>query len=291
MDCPVWLLLRGLCRGLHLAGYFSAFGTMFLAATLLRGQRVQGLRRLTWAGFALALIAGAVWFLLQAAYFASAQSWADIVNAIPIVVESTRFGALLLGRMAALAVALLLFQCHRARLAAVLALGGVLAESWLGHGGAMGGGTGALLLAVSLAHLAAAAIWLGSLPGLYLALKTLPDAAAAPLARAFSPMGMVCVATLLLTAFVQYWVLIGAPGALVTTAYGAVALAKMLLLASLIVLAALNRVRFTPTLPSSRAAFLRSIGAEIALGLLVLAAAGLILQLEPPAMAHMAGMS
>ena len=290
MDSPAWVVLRGLVRGLHMAGFFTTFGTMFLAATLLRGRDVPGLRRLAWAGGAVALVAGAAWFLLQTADFAAAQSWADIVNAVPIVVEYTRFGALLLGRMAALLLALLPFQCHRARLAAVLALGGVLAESWLGHGGAMGGGTGALLLAVSLAHLAAAAIWLGSLPGLYLALKTLPDAAA-PLARAFSPMGMVCVAALLLTAFVQYWVLIGAPGALVTTTYGAVALAKMLLLASLIALAVLNRLRFTPALPSSRAAFLRSIGAEIALGLLVLAAAGLILQLEPPAMARMAGMS
>jgi putative copper resistance protein D len=286
MDSPAWLVLRGLCRGLHLAGYFSTFGTTFLAATLLRRRNVPGLTRLAWAGFALALIAGVGWFLLQTAYFASAQSWADIINAIPTVVEYTRFGALLLGRMAVLLLAALLFQRNLRLPAALLALGGVLAESWLGHGGAMEGGTGALLLAVSLMHVAAAAIWLGGLPGLYLALKTLPEAAA-PLALAFSPMGMICVAALLLTAFVQYWVLIGAPGALVTTAYGAVALAKMLLLASLIALAVLNRVRFTPALPSSRAAFLRSIGAEIVLGLVVLIAAGLILQLEPPAMAGM----
>ncbi len=291
MDGPAWLVLRGLCRGLHLAGYFSAFGTMFLAATLLRGKRVQGLRRVAWSSFALALIAGAGWFLLQTAYFATAQSWADIVNAIPTVAEYTRFGALLLGRMVALLLAAALFHRGWPRLAALLGLGGVLAESWLGHGAAMGGGVGALLLAVSLAHVVAAAIWLGALPGLYLALKTLPEDAAASLARAFSPMGMVCVAALLVTAFVQYWVLIGAPGALVTTAYGAVALAKMLLLAALIALAVLNRTRFTPRLPASRGALLRGIGSEIALGLVVLMAAGLLLQFGPPAMAGMAGMS
>jgi len=291
MDSPVWLVLRGLCRGLHLAGYFSAFGTMFLAATLFRGKRVQGLRRLAWAGFVLALIAGAGWFLLQTAYFATAQSWADIVNAIPTVAEYTRFGALLLGRMAALLLAAALFHRGWPRLAALLGLGGVLAESWLGHGAAMGGGVGALLLAVSLAHVAAAAIWLGALPGLYLALRTLPEAALASLARGFSPVGMACVAALLVTAFVQYWVLIGAPGALVTTAYGAVALAKMLLLAALIALAVLNRTRFTPRLPASRGALLRGIGSEIALGLVVLMAAGLLLQFGPPAMAGMAGMS
>ncbi|MGO9816475.1 MAG: CopD family protein [Acidocella sp.] len=287
MDSPAWLVLRGLCRGLHLAGYFSAFGTMFLAAMLLRGKRVQGLRRLAWAGFALALIAGAGWFLLQTAYFATAQSWADIVNAIPTVAEYTRFGALLLGRMAVLLLAALLFQLGWQRPAAVLGLGGVLAESWLGHGAAMGGGTGALLLAVSLAHVAAAAIWLGALPGLYLALKTLPEDGAAPLARGFSPVGMACVAALLVTAFAQYWVLIGAPAAFFASAYGAVALGKILLFGALIVLAALNRARFTPALPASRCALLRSIGAEIALGLVVLMAAGLLLQLEPPAMAGM----
>jgi len=290
MDGSGWLILRGLCRGLHLAGYFSAFGTMALAATLLRGARVPGLRRLAWGGFALALLAGAGWFWLQTAYFAATQTTADIVNALPIVAEYTRFGLLLLGRMAALLLAALAFQFGWARVAALLALGGVLAEAWLGHGGAMAGPEGSMLLASAVLHLAGAAIWLGALPALVLALRRLPDAEAAALARRFSPVGAACVAALLGTAGLQFLLLVGGVGALLTTAYGALAGLKLFLLGALIALAARNKFRLTPRLPGSRAALIRAVALEATLGLIVLLAAGVLLQLEPPAMAGMAGM-
>lgn len=290
MDSPAWLVLRGLCRGLHLAGYFSAFGTVFLAATLQRGARVPGFRRLAWASLALALAAGAGWFLLQTAYFAAAQSWAEIVNTIPIVVWDTRFGALLLGRMAVLLLVVLLFQAGWARLAALLGLGGVLAQAWLSHGGAMSGAEGDVLLVSAVLHLAGAALWLGTLPALFLALRYLPGAEAARLARRFSPLGMACVAALLGTAVVQFVLLIGGVGALFSSVYGALAVAKILALVVLIGLAVRNKLSLTPRLPQSRAALCRAVGLEIAIGLTVLLAAGLLLQLEPPAMASMAGM-
>lgn len=283
MDGSSWLVLRGIARGLHLAGYFCAFGAMFLPVALLRGEAVRGLKHLAWAGFALALLAGAGWFLLQAADFSSAQHFSDLVSAAPIVVQYTRFGGVLLGRMVALLLAMLLFQFNLPRPAALLAFAGVLAESWLGHGGAMTGWEGDVLLCASIPHLAAAALWLGTLPALYLAVTQLPDSA--PLLRRYSPLGIGCVGALLLTALVQYLLLIVSPVAFFTSAYGALALGKILLLGGLIALAACNRASLIPALPASRPVLLRAIGAEIALGLLVLAAAGLLLQLEPPAMA------
>ena len=102
-------------------------------------------------------------------------------------------------------------------------------------------------------------------------------------------MGITCVATLIVTSAINYWFLIGRPAALVTSAYGLTARVKTLLLFGLIILATLNRTRFTPRLPNTSPNLLRSINLEIALGLLILLAAGLILQLEPPAMAMMAG--
>ncbi|MDR3505797.1 MAG: CopD family protein [Acidocella sp.] len=290
MDSPTGLVLRGLCRGLHLAGCFSASGTMILAATLLRGARVPGLKRLAWSGFALALGAGAGWFLLQTADFASAQGWADILKAIPIVVQDTRFGALLLGREAVLLLAALLFQAGWVCPAALLGLGGALAEAWLGHGGAMTGAEGDVLLASAILHLAGAALWLGTLPALLLALRYLPGDEAVRLARRFSPLGMACIAALLGTAAVQFVLLIGGVGALFASAYGAVAGAKILALVLLTSLAARNKFSLAPRLPGSRAALCRAVGLEIAIGLVVLFAAGLLLQLEPPAMAGMAGM-
>src|SRR5271168_4447967 len=105
MDGPAWLLLRGVLRGLHIAGSFSAFGTMFLSATFLWRQPVPNLKPLAWASLGLALLAGAGWFLLQTADFASAQNLSDILSAIPIVAQDTRFGILLLSRCAALILA------------------------------------------------------------------------------------------------------------------------------------------------------------------------------------------
>ncbi|HQT47796.1 MAG TPA: CopD family protein [Acidocella sp.] len=288
MEGPAWTLLRGLCRGLNMAGSFGVFGTIFLSATLLRGEKLAGLKRLAWSMLALALLAGGVWFVLQTADFAAAQSWSDITAAAPIVVQDTRFGALLLGRGAALLLAVLIFQWGFARPAALLALAGTLAESWLGHGGAMTGTIGLVLLLASLAHLASGAAWLGSLPALHLALRRLPPAAAARLAQNFSPLGIACVAALIVTAGVQSYLLIGTPLALLTSSYGLIALVKFLLLGGLIALAAQNRASLTPALPATRAQLLRNINLEIALGLVVLLAAGLILQFGPPAMAAMA---
>jgi putative copper resistance protein D len=287
LDTPAWLFLRGVVRGAHIAGAFWSFGTMFLAATLLRHHRLSGLKTMVWMSLGLALLAGLSWFLLQTADFADAQSFGDISAAIPIVVKDTRFGTLLIGRCAALILASLLFQAGWTRPAALIAGAAVVAESWLSHGGAMNGLTGTILLAVSMAHLAAAAIWLGSLPALHFAIKTLPADAAAPLARNFSPIGIACVVLITATAVIQYFFLIGRPADLIDTGYGLTASFKIIALVSLVTLAALNRTRFTPRLPASRAQLLRSINAEIAIGLVTLLAAGLILQLEPPAMAMM----
>ena len=229
------------------------------------------------------------WFLLQTADFSSAQNFGDVLAAIPIVAQDTRFGGVLLGRCAALILATSCFQAGWPRFAAPIAACTVVAESWLGHGGAMAGTIGTILFITSIAHLAAAATWLGTLPALRLAIKRLPPETAQNLAQNYSPIGIACVATLIITATVQYYFLIGRPAALVTSAYGLTASLKILLLLGLIALATLNRTRFTPALPKTRPQLLRSINVEITLGLLTLLAAGLILQLEPPAMALMAG--
>ena len=130
MDETTQLVLRGICRGLHLAGYFTAFGAMFLAVALLRGVVARGLKRVVWAGFALAFLAGTAWFLLQTAYFASAQDFADVFAALPLVAQDTRFGGLLLGRLAVLFLAVLLFQANRQRLAALFGFGVTWRRRW-----------------------------------------------------------------------------------------------------------------------------------------------------------------
>jgi len=279
----MWDLARGLARGLSMAGFYGVFGTMFMSATLLRGRDVR-LGRLLAGGLGLALLASAAWFLLQTQDFASAATWPDEIAALPIVATDTRFGMLTLGRCAALIAAAVLWRVGAGRTAALVALGAVMADSWLGHGGAMSGREGAVLLATSLAHLAAGAVWLGALPALWLALRRLPVSEAQALARGFSPIGIACVLLLLVTAGIQYVVLIWRPASLFTSAYGLAALAKILGLVALIGIAACNRA-LSRRLPAPQGRLRANIALEIALGLAVLIAAGLITQFEPPTMA------
>jgi len=293
----VWPAWRGLARGLHIAGGFSLFGACLIDGFLLPVTARPALRRpfqiLAWASFALLVLAGAVWFILQTADMSGAADIADLWAAMPIVAEQTRFGSLLIFRIAAFSAALLLFQFGRQKPAAIAAGIAVIAEAWLGHGGAMTGTAGDVLLAASICHLASGGAWLGSLPALALALRRAAIADAARLARTFSPLGIACVIGIIGSAAVQYVYLIGTPGALVASAYGLVALFKILLLSGLVALAALNRLRLAPALAAAgepaRPRILRSVIAEIILGLAILIAAGLLLQLTPPSMARMLG--
>jgi copper resistance protein D len=287
MDGGVWLALRAVFRGIQMAGSFGLFGSLLLSATLLRRHPLAGLKPLAWGCLAVALGAGLGWFLLQAEELSEAQTMSDYLGALPIVASDTRFGAVLIGRCAALAAAALCYQLGRVRLAALLAGGAVVAEAWLTHGGAMEGRTGTVLLGSSVLHILAAACWLGTLPALYLGIRRLPESELGALAKNYSPLGIASVVTLLVTGLIEYLILIGRPGALVSTAYGATALGKIICFLLLIALAAMNRNWLTPRLPAARGHLLRSISAEILLGLVVLLAAGLILQFAPPAMAGM----
>lgn len=287
--------LRGVARGIHMAGGFALFGTGGLAAVLLPravpAVLGRGLRRLVWASLAVTVLAGGLWFLLESADMAGATNLADLAAALPVVAGSTRFGMLVIGRCAAFLAAALCFQFGWYRAAAMLAGGAVAAEAWLGHGGAMAGAVGNVLLVSSIFHLLGGAAWLGALPALRLALKHLPIAAAGHLARRFSPVGIACVLCIIGSATVQFIFLIGAPRALFTTGYGLTALLKILLLFGLLLLAARNRYRLTPALAAgdeaARRGLLRSVAVEIGLGLALLLAAGMLIQLTPPTMAVM----
>ncbi len=107
------------------------------------------------------------------------------------------------------------------------------------------------------------------------------------LARRFSPLGFACVLVLAVTAFVQGWALIGSFGALGGTAYGWMALLKLLLFALLLGLAAVNRQSLTPSLAramtaeAARRRLLASVAIEVVLGLAAILAAGLLASLEP----------
>ena len=157
----------------------------------------------------------------------------------------------------------------------------------------MGGGFGHEIN--QMAHLTAAGLWLGGLPplGLLLRRATRPDGAAyVPLARAalphFSQIGYAAVALLVITGTVNSVMLVGGFTALVAMPYGRLLSLKIVLFLVMVGMAFVNRFRLMPRLSQPEAAtsplraLCRSVAAEQALGLAILAVVA-VLGTWPPA--------
>lgn len=217
-----------------------------------------------------------------------AESMAGSLTAVPTVLRATLFGHVLAIQLAALAVAGVLVRWGGAWATLPMCWLAVGLQALHLHGWAMEGRVGPLV-ASELVHLAAAGAWLGGLTPLALALRAIPPTQGAVLARRFSWVGLVCIATLAASASYQGWALMGGVRGLFGTDYGWTAIGKVLLFAVLLTLAARHRFRLTPRLAAgpdaagARRALARSVTAEAALGLLVVLLAALLASL-PPAM-------
>ena len=240
---------------------------------------------------ALALVSGAAWFLLTAAAMAGAAAAAFDPATLSAVVRQTDFGPLWLARLLIIGLSLAIVTAPmrnpRAAWAPMLAAGLALASlAGTGHARITGGAAGALHVASDAVHLLAAGAWLGGLAALIVATRA---AFEAEFLRRFSGMGYVAVAALVATGLVNSWLLVGAPSALVTSAYGRWLGLKLALFAAMAGLAALNRWRLTPALAAdpadarALAELRRNVIAEQLIGLAVVAVVSLLGTLAPPA--------
>lgn len=267
-------------RGGSLAAVLSAFGTAVFARFVRPGADVW-----QWWGRASVLLAlglTVVWLTLQAGGMAGAASLGETLAAMPTVALHTRFGHFALARLMLLAV---VWPFMRPGWIGLGLTGlAVLVQAGMGHAAAMGGGTGAELVASECLHLLAAGAWLGGLVPLLIVLRRGSAEMASAAARDFTPVGLACVVALAGTGLLQAWELIGGLAGLVGTSYGRVASAKIVLFALLLGLAAANRLVFTErlgTASSARARLIASVATETALGLLVVLAAGRLASLAP----------
>ncbi len=207
IDLPT---LTVLLRGLHLAATLSLLGSagfvvwMLPAAAGAADSLRRRLNRLAWISGLVAILAGAVWFVLQSAAIAGVEDLSELRDALPVVAMHTRFGTVLLARLGLLSVATLLARSAAAglvraggssmpcpdkgaggptwqgggiRLFATLLLTAAALglQGLIGHAGAMEGTAAEELVASESLHLIAAGIWLGALLPLGLALKALPQ--------------------------------------------------------------------------------------------------------------------
>jgi putative copper resistance protein D len=248
--CRRLLIASALALALAQAGYLAA-DTAILMGT---------------ADLGLAAVAGANFFVAGAL----ATALALAVAALAAWAARPDRGA---GGRPALAAALLL---------ALGLLGAAVATS---HAAARLEGR-ALLVALTSLHLAAIACWIGGLPYLLLALGRAPDAAAArTVAARFSRLAQGSVAVLLAAGIGLAAIYVGSPAAILGTAYGAMVSAKVILLALLLGLGALNYyvVRRAEAGDTSGLAGLRRFAeAEVGIGFTVILAAASLTS-QPPA--------
>jgi putative copper resistance protein D len=273
-----------LVRGVHFAATLLAAGTVSFIVLVAGPSMLRRLTIVVWTALVLTVLTGLAWLALIASAILDVPV-ADIGRdgGLWTVVTETRFGQIACLRLA-LAVALaVLMGWPRQRvlqLATAAALAGLLAV--VGHAGATPGAIGWVHLASDVVHVLAAAAWLGGLPALALMLASAtPNASAAT--RRFSILGMVSVAALLASGLINSWQLLGGPGDLLAAAYGQVLLAKIILFAAMVGVAAVNRIWLTPRLPAARRALLRNSLIETGFGFAVLLLAGALGTMVPSA--------
>jgi putative copper export protein len=205
---------------------------------------------------------------------------------VPDVALHTRIGQILLAKgLLLLATCLLVRRAQpQAALALPFALGGMVAPVAASHAASL---EDPVLVSALALHLVAAAAWLGGLAPLW---QVVADPARSLAQRRqavlrFSRLGLGAVLLLAVTAVIQVPRLAGDLAGLLGTPYGQTLLSKTALFLLLLGLAALNRFLFTPRMAwdAGLAGLRRSILAEIALGMAVVAVA-VLLSSTPPAL-------
>jgi copper resistance protein D len=294
-------------RAVHFAATAVTVGSFIfrivIARPVLRSEaataapfRTQTLLAM-WVGLAVAVISGVIWLLLQAVSM-SGRPFHEALTAdvLSKVITETQFGEATIVR-AGFAICLAACLAYdRVAIAQWLgiaaALGFAASLAWTGHAGSTIGAMGYLHLAADALHLAATSAWIGGLLSLILFLAVAQRNKAISLARdateRFSTLGIVSVATLVLTGLINAAILVGSLRGLIVTEYGRLLLVKLGLFALMLAVAALNRFRLTPRLAfldEQRSVALRQLMRnsiiEIALGLGIITLVGILGTLHP----------
>jgi copper resistance protein D len=267
-------------------------------AATAKAFRVQTLGFL-WGSLGVAVTSGAIWFALESVSMSGLPlDEAMRAETLSTVLNETQFGQVTEIRCVlaiALAVCLLRDRNAAANWAAgVAALGFLASLAWTGHAGSTPGSAGYVHLGADVLHLCAAAAWIGGLVALLLLTTARRHHIAPMLARQviarFSTLGMVSVATLIVTGLLNAWNLVGSFGGLFETDYGRVLMLKLGLFTAMLAFAGVNRFYVTPRLALSsgnpmRSDALRQLtrnsAIEVALGLAIVAIVGLLGTMHP----------
>jgi putative copper resistance protein D len=272
------VILAG-ARGLYYCALLSLFGELAFGL-LLRAKLPVILapndKAIRWSALTLALAGGTAWLLAAAGQMAGALSW----DALAATITATLFGQLFVARtIALLGLALAFFSRHGAKPALLLAAIALALPAATSHAAASSpAGFAVLGTLLDAVHLLTAGFWIGGLvvlamlfrrgePNMLLALSL------------FSEWAMIAVLLLVMTGLINgASILLGDTGA-PSLSYLAVLGAKLALVAVMLSLAILNRLRLMPAGEHLRIA--RNAAWELGLGLIVVLLAGVLGQLQP----------
>jgi putative copper resistance protein D len=244
-----------------------------------QGARPQALLILS-AVFA--LLGALCWFVFTAAAITGSMSR----DALSLVARNTEFGMLWMFRVGLLTLVTLPLSFLRPSKKTAwleLTVAGVLLASLAGTGHAQAGQSDVMHWGFDGLHLLAAGAWLGGLLPLAFALANQDDVE--DILLRFSTMGVVAVATLIVSGLINALYLVGSVKALFGTGYGWTLIVKLVLFATMLALAARNRFKLVPQLAGSDGTvhlkLIRTVVAEQSIGLCVLAAVAMLGTMEP----------
>jgi putative copper resistance protein D len=283
-------------RALHFAATISTGGVIVfrqavVASSFADAGFERSLRRILALSIVIVVASGIGWFAVTAADIAG-QPIKDIF-AGPLASEvllDTQFGQVSLLQLTTVVALSICVGIPRGRWVSMTLATILLATlAWLGHSGAA---PSMFFTAADALHVTAAGVWLGGLVPLALflaALRRQKDAESisigSTVTRRFSTLGVVMVATILITGLINTWNLVGSVEDLFATAYGRLLLVKIALFLVMVSIAAINRLRLSPRLrvPGTLRLLERNSLIEAVLGLVVILIVG-ALGTMPPAL-------
>lgn len=311
-------------RAVHFAASIMAAGVVFFVVFIAEPAFHEApthskiaaafrlsLGRIAWISIAFSVLSGVTWLVLVTASM-SGQPAADVYaqGTLWTVLSQTDFGNDWLTRsvfvcvLAGLLIPLLSVAGAKPpwleAAAVIFAASLVGSLAWAGHAIGAQGIEGIVHPAADVLHLIAAAAWVGTLVPLALLLSmTGEDADLLPVARTatlrFSTLGIVSVATLLLTGMVNAWYLVGSVSALTGSNYGRLLLIKVALFLIMVGIAAFNWSQLTPRLvrnadagavQKARRALCRNATIEVSLGAVIIGIVAVLGTLPPANHAH-----
>lgn len=248
-------------RALHFAATIVLFGQFAFVLLVAPERQVPPLFRhtISWS-IATFLVTAIAWIALEAVSMSGVPAREALSPTIlGTVMTQTQYGRVWLARMVVslVLIALVAIRSQREQFAIGACASGLLlvALAGMGHGGSGRGLAGWIHLATDGAHLLAAGMWLGALVPLLVVFDHARRAGgtqavhlAVDATQRFSTLGIVSMATILLTGAVNSYYMLPSPAALVRSGYGLLLLAKIVAFALIIGIAGVNRLVFTPRL-------------------------------------------